>query len=86
VTPVAGGHAAPAGGDLPSPFHSNLLRLPKKHAEALRKDGAWVNYPRNEVLMMDGEPAKHVLLLTRGVVKITGGSFGWRPIPPSRKP
>jgi len=79
VTPVAGGHATPAGSDPPSPFHSNLLRLPAEHAATLREGAAWVNYPRNKVLMMDGEPAKHVLLLARGVVKITAESAAGTP-------
>jgi CRP/FNR family cyclic AMP-dependent transcriptional regulator len=59
-------------------FHpdSFLARLDPKVRETLEKLGTKCDYRPRSTLFHQGEPSRHVLLITKGWVKITSNSFG----------
>lgn len=56
------------------PAATFLGRLPRPaHADLLER-GTPMVYPKHRILLRQGDPGRHVLLLTRGIVKITASS------------
>jgi CRP-like cAMP-binding protein len=54
-------------------------RLSAADTAGLREGATWAEFARGEILMLDGAPASHVLLIARGVVKISAESAAGTP-------
>lgn len=65
--------------NVPARFAVREPRLSAADTAGLREGATWVDYSRGEILMLDGAPARHVLLIMRGVVKITAESAAGAP-------
>lgn len=63
----------------PTRFPSREPRLSPADTAGLREGAAWAEFSRGQILMLDGTPAGHVLLIARGVVKITAESEAGTP-------
>jgi CRP/FNR family transcriptional regulator, cyclic AMP receptor protein len=63
----------------PARFPSREPRLSAAETAGLREGAVWVEFSRGEILMLDGTPPGHVLLIARGVVKITAESGAGTP-------
>ncbi|HEY3479811.1 MAG TPA: cyclic nucleotide-binding domain-containing protein, partial [Streptomyces sp.] len=66
------GAAGPAQWEGPS--STFLGRLPRSTREQLLEQGTPMVYPKHRVLMRQGDDGQHLLLLTRGVVKVVTAS------------